>query len=241
MYVSGRSGKRNIVLPGSLFLKDCQSVMARTTKEESLETRSRILDAAEDVFCARGVSRTSLADIAEAAKVTRGAIYWHFKNKSDLFDAMCARIRLPMEAMCEAMAEEGEYNPLGLLRAAWVFKLQEAVRDPHSRKVFEVLFHKCEFVEEIEPILRRQRDAYRNSMVCLEQILEKAIEKKQLPPDLDPKIAAVSLQASVSGLLNNWLFAPDCFDLAANAEILVDACIDQVRHAPSLRKTAVSP
>ncbi|MGK9806601.1 TetR family transcriptional regulator, partial [Salmonella enterica subsp. enterica] len=43
--------------------------MARRTKEEALETRHRILDAAEAVFHARGVARPSLADIAEATGV----------------------------------------------------------------------------------------------------------------------------------------------------------------------------
>ncbi|KSB87046.1 hypothetical protein LFZ31_05135 [Salmonella enterica subsp. enterica serovar Newport str. S09097] len=36
------------------------------------------------LFSQQGVSATSLAEIANAAGVTRGAIYWHFKNKSDL-------------------------------------------------------------------------------------------------------------------------------------------------------------
>ena len=58
--------------------------MVRRTKEEAQETRNSILDAAERVFFEKGVSRTSLADIAQAAGVTRGAIYWHFAHKSDL-------------------------------------------------------------------------------------------------------------------------------------------------------------
>ena len=58
--------------------------MVRRTKDEALETRNRILDAAERVFGESGVSRTSLEDVASAAGVTRGAIYWHFKDKSDL-------------------------------------------------------------------------------------------------------------------------------------------------------------
>src|SRR5215468_10863238 len=68
-----------------------QQYMVRRTKEEALETRNRILDAAERIFEKRGVSRTSLQDIAEAAGVTRGAIYWHFKGKDELFAAMMER------------------------------------------------------------------------------------------------------------------------------------------------------
>ncbi len=56
------------------------------TKQKAEETRQQILDAAVREFSAHGVSRTSLTDIAIAAGVTRGAIYWHFKNKVDLFN-----------------------------------------------------------------------------------------------------------------------------------------------------------
>ena len=56
--------------------------MARRTKEEALATRHALLDAAERVFGRRGVARTSLVEIAEEAGVTRGAVYWHFKDKA---------------------------------------------------------------------------------------------------------------------------------------------------------------
>ncbi|KUJ92268.1 MAG: TetR family transcriptional regulator, partial [Pseudomonas sp. 63_8] len=62
--------------------------MARRTKAEAQATRALILDAAEQVFHAQGVSHASLAEVAKAAGVSRGAIYWHFENKIDLFQAM---------------------------------------------------------------------------------------------------------------------------------------------------------
>jgi len=110
--------------------------MARSTKEEALETRARILDAAERVFHAQGVSHTSLADVAKAADVTRGAIYWHFKNKSDLFDAMCERVRLPMEAMMEESADERNIDPLGQFMQVGVFVLKRVATDPQCRTIF---------------------------------------------------------------------------------------------------------
>jgi TetR/AcrR family transcriptional regulator, acrAB operon repressor len=212
--------------------------MARCTKEEALETRSRILDAAENVFHAQGVAHTSLDDVAQAANVTRGAIYWHFRNKSDLFDAMCERVRLPMEAMVEASATEEETDPLGQLRATCVFVLKEAVGNSHSRKVFDILLHKCEFVDEADPIVIRQRECYLQGMANLERILRNAIARGQLSPDFDTRMGCVTLHATVHGLLDHWLFAPDSFQLENNAERLVDACIDMLRYAPSLRRPA---
>ena len=58
--------------------------MARRTKEDAAATRNGLIDAAERVFCEKGVSRASLSDIASAAGATRGAIYWHFKETLNL-------------------------------------------------------------------------------------------------------------------------------------------------------------
>ena len=71
--------------------------MVRRTKEEAQETRSQILDAAEQAFYERGVARTTLADIAGRAGVTRGAIYWHFSNKSDLLQALLDTLHEPLD------------------------------------------------------------------------------------------------------------------------------------------------
>lgn len=60
--------------------------MARKTKEDAFITRQRIINVAIREFSTQGFSSTSLADIASAAGVTRGAIYWHFKNKEELFN-----------------------------------------------------------------------------------------------------------------------------------------------------------
>jgi len=60
--------------------------MVRKTKEEALRTRQLLIDAAIQQFALRGVANTTLTDIADAAGVTRGAIYWHFSSKSPLFN-----------------------------------------------------------------------------------------------------------------------------------------------------------
>ncbi len=209
--------------------------MARSTKEEALETRNRILDAAEDVFYARGLAQTSLADVAIAADVTRGAIYWHFKNKSDLFDAMCERVRLPMEALMGMPAEQYANDPLGHLRSTWIYLLRDAVNNPRSRKILDILFLKCELVDRTDPIWVRQQECYWKGLANMERIMTDAIALEQLPADLDVKLAAITLHSHVIGLLMNWLFSPATFDLDVVAEPLIDACLDSLRYATSLR------
>lgn len=212
--------------------------MARATKEDALETRKRILDAAEDVFYEQGVARTSLADLAGAAGVTRGAIYWHFKNKIDVFHAMCERVRLPMAQMVQASADDRADDPLGQLRATCLFVLRETSRNPHARKVFGILFHRCEYSDAAQDFIRLQQDMLNTGARNIELTLKNAIARGQLPADLDARLAAILFQASWRGLLSNWLISPGSFDLAQDAARFVDACVDNLHLAPSLRLAA---
>ena len=86
--------------------------MVRRTKEEAQETRRQILEAAEKAFYERGVARTTLADIATLAGVTRGAIYWHFSNKAELVQAMLDSLHEPLDALARASESEEEVDPL---------------------------------------------------------------------------------------------------------------------------------
>ncbi|QAU33559.1 TetR family transcriptional regulator [Janthinobacterium sp. 17J80-10] len=211
--------------------------MARATKEEAQETRKRILDAAEDVFYEQGVARTSLADLAGVAGVTRGAIYWHFKNKIDVFDAMCERVRLPMAQMVQASADSCADDPLGQLRATCLFVLHEAASNLHARKVFGILFHRCEYSDAAQEFVTLQQDILNTGARNIELTLKNAIARGQLPADLDARLAAILFQASWRGLLSNWLISPGSFDLGKDAEKFVDACMDILRLAPSLRRS----
>lgn len=60
----------------------------RKTKNESLETKDKIIEAGLYVFLEKGYSQTSVEDIVKSVNLTRGAFYWHFKNKDDLFKSI---------------------------------------------------------------------------------------------------------------------------------------------------------
>ncbi len=209
--------------------------MVRRTKEEALETRNRILDAAEAVFHARGVARPSLADIAEAAGVTRGAIYWHFKNKSDVFAAMCDRVNLPVEALCAPERLARQEDPLGGIRDICAFVFRQTVVNPQWRRVFEIIFHKCEMVQDNGAIFERQRQSHHDGTVKMREHIRMAMERGQLPADLDLDFAVNAFHAAIGGVLAHWLFAPEDFDLDTHAERMADTFVDTLRFSPALR------
>ena len=86
-----RKNKKNhlqILFIRYTYLHECilifEKKMARKTREESENTKALILQSALDCFYEKGFSRTSFEDIASRINLTKGAVYWHFKNKAEL-------------------------------------------------------------------------------------------------------------------------------------------------------------
>lgn len=203
--------------------------MVRRTKEAAEETRARILDTAEQVFHEKGVTRTSLADIASRAGVTRGAIYWHFENKADLFQAMCERATLPLEAMLSEIGKEDLDDPLASLRAGCVGVLRQVEEDARCRRVFEIMSHKCEFVDEMAGTMARRQGCRQDAMALIEDNLAMALKRGQLPAGLDARRAAIGLFAYLDGLIHNWNLMPEHYSLADEAGPLIDLFLNGLR------------
>lgn len=62
--------------------------MPRRTKEDAEKTRQEILYSALDIFCEKGYSKTTFDEIAKRINLTKGAVYWHFRNKPDIIAAL---------------------------------------------------------------------------------------------------------------------------------------------------------
>ncbi len=92
------------------------SNVMRKTKQHADQARNDILIAAELLFLERGVAHTSLEHIARQAGVTRGAVYWHFKNKAYLFHVLLNQVRLPTELVAQRIKSCDPKNPLVGLR-----------------------------------------------------------------------------------------------------------------------------
>lgn len=197
--------------------------MARKTKEDALATRELILDAAERVFHQRGVSRTSLQEIAKDAGLTRGAIYWHFENKGELFHAMMERVTLPMMARMSELTVDDERDPLAKIRRNTAEALHQIAHDAQVRRVFEIATQKVEYVDELQS-LRERHIAGRNECIDdTQHLLEKARALGQLRADLDVRVATLGMFALIGGLKYNWLLDPQAFDLEAVGLQTLDA------------------
>jgi len=189
--------------------------VARRTKEEALATRHRLLDAAELLFQAQGVSQTSLQQIAQQAGATRGAIYWHFKDKADLFNAMMERVILPLEAgpRAAALAVGPNDDPLAEIEEGMVHALTLMTTDPQVRRVFDVATHKVEYTHDMASVQQRHLTARNACVTDFEKALRLAARRDRIKLPVPGDVAAQGLHALISGLIQNWLLDPTAFDL----------------------------
>ena len=115
--------------------------MARRTKEEAQQTRCRIMSTALDLFCQQGLAKTSLTDIAKAVDLTRGAIYWHFKNKEELFVTLWEELCAPLSHQLDACVDEAEPDPLGKLRVFLKEVMLKISTEPAHQQMFTIIFN----------------------------------------------------------------------------------------------------
>lgn len=210
--------------------------MARKTKQEALATRQHILDVALRLFSQQGVSSTSLVDIARAAGVTRGAIYWHFKDKSDLFGEIWELSESSIGDLEIEYRAKFPDDPLSVLREILVYILEATVVEERRRLMMEIIFHKCEFVGEMAVLQQAQRNLCMESYDRIEQVLKDCISTQMLPAKLLTRRAAILMRSYVSGIMENWLFAPGSFDLKKEARDYVAILLEMFQFCPTLHE-----
>jgi AcrR family transcriptional regulator len=191
----------------------------RRVKEEADKTRQAILDAALTIFSRQGYHPARLQDIAEAADVTRGAIYHHFGSKADLYITLIRDAsELFNDVIAKAIAEGGTFQEVGkrVLINAWTF-LEE---DPHLTKVVELFNFKTGFTSELDEINQQRVEESETLVAYIVGFIQKAIERGELRPDLDPEIVARAFIAYQNGIMNLWLINRNAFSLIKSAHAL---------------------
>jgi AcrR family transcriptional regulator len=207
----------------------------RRTKAEALETKQAIIDAAQHVFFERGASRTTLEDVARAAGVTRGAVYWHFRDKSDLFNAVLQQARMPMEDVFYRIVDADSAGGLGDLEkfcAASFLRLHE---DERRRRVYTILLLKCEYSPEMAGLVERERAAKDRATQSLTRFFSRLQKAGRIAANGEPRVLALALYAYMVGLYADYLRAPELYRMPRDAEKLARHFFAPLAAAPGAR------
>lgn len=182
--------------------------MVRKTKEDAELTRKKIINAARTVFLARGVSKSTLEHIATQANVTRGAVYWHFKNKTEIFHAIREQVFLPLIDRMDdtlAISADNSQNPLDQIEASLCHTIHELNNNLEMREIYEIMMIKCEYVDEFALVLHQIMNNCSSIVEKIEAAYARAQSLNLLASTLTPRVLALDTHLFFGGLLHMWV------------------------------------
>lgn len=210
----------------------------RKTKAESAQTREALLNAALTVFYERGVSQASLQEIASQAGMTRGALYWHFRNKEDLFDALFQHF---FNQLTQSMALEIAAQSPDI----WNKFTQSALHDFEQLadnedyfKFLYILHLNCEHTKQNEKVVALLRKYQEMWHTLLQQTFAVCVQQGILPANLNLQAAVLYFQSLVMGLTESWLINPSRFDIKRIAPAFIKTALCTLQYSPDLRLEA---
>ncbi len=180
----------------------------RRTKEEAEQTRARIAQCALQVFARRGYAATRLEEVADAAGVTRGAVYFHFQDKAGLFRGAleAPSVRLA-QAMGAALLQEA---PAVERLVGWfVAVLELAETDDEVRAALEVQWLRTEVIEAFADDMAAKKTRARDMVNSLAALVRGGQDEGVFDQGADPQAAATGLVSLLFGLLQGWLLDED--------------------------------
>lgn len=201
--------------------------MARKTKAEAAATREALLDAAEEVFFEHGVQQASLERVACQAGVTRGAVYWHFRNKSDLFRAVLARARVPVDTLiASGERESDDVDPFVHLKSLFKNGFNK-LDNPRYHRVHATLIYRCEAKEDFDPsgIHDEMAGEFHDALLTFFTRIER---HGRLREDVSAQDATRIVFSAVSGVYHNWLNRNGTFSLRRDGMRTLSKLLDLV-------------
>lgn len=184
-------------------------------------TRQSILDAAVQVFLEHGFQYSAIQDVADRAGVTRGAVYWHFRNQLDMLEALLDVTQLPWQALRPLPRPLLGSTPMTSLRQSLVRMatapltcLEDSVPAQQLLRIVGQL-NEPDGATRLGARLAARLDADRaTGLHCLQMALAQTAASGALRPNTDPAAAALGLFVLVDGLMHQWLRQPTAFGLS---------------------------
>jgi len=196
----------------------------RRTKEEAEATRAKLLKTALSVFSAKGYAAATLDDVAKAAKVTRGAIYWHFKSKADLYNTLIQELSARGTTVVQqALAEGGTL--IEMLRRIFVRQCALIEEDKEARAVMELALFKTGLDPELQAGRKKQIDEGNALIAGIAGAMQAGVMQGILRNDMEPADMARAFIAFENGAIQQWLASPKSFSLKTSAESFADILI----------------
>jgi TetR/AcrR family fatty acid metabolism transcriptional regulator len=186
------------------------------------DKRDAILRAATKVFAQNGYFQSQVADVAKVAGVAAGTVYLYFKGKDDLLVSIFER------SMSEVLAEgraaiEGTADPAARLRQLAHMHLGRLGRDRDLAVVFQV-----ELRQSVKFMERFSESFLQDYFKLIRQAIADGQQRGAFRKDLSATTATKIFFGALDEMATNWVLSRRKYDLAAEADAVVDLFLNGV-------------
>jgi len=190
------------------------------------DKRDAILRAATRVFAQNGFFQSQVADVARVAGVAAGTVYLYFKGKDDLLVSIFERSMRDVIAEGRA-AVTGVADPAERLRRIARLHLGRLGRDRHLAVVFQV-----ELRQSVKFMERFSATFLRDYLKLIRDAMADGQHSGAFRKDLSPTTASKIFFGALDEMATNWMLSRRKYDLAAEADAVVDLLINGIGRRP---------
>lgn len=169
-----------------------------------LDTRTRVLLAASEMFAEQGYVNASLDKVASRAGMSKGAVYWHFSSKQDLFLAILEQnlskdFRMLSSQIESVLTAENQLSAIN----EWLEMIFACIESGSFMLFLEFV------LSSREPEVREKlQELYSNTLDAIGNILKELQEKGHLAQDIDPHAIGLMIDSLVKGMMIERLIDP---------------------------------
>jgi len=179
----------------------------KKTKEEALKTRKQIIDKAVKLFINNGFSNTTLDQIAQQTGFTRGAIYWHFKDKLDIVKEL---IEMQHETMTKLLEDLFNRDEPSIKKMKNII---EAIVDnfytsKSFRNFIDLTWFKIEYTR-LTNLKTTKTELTTYFIDSFKQLVEELQESGEIKKDLSAMDVAITIANLINGMYRQYFFLPD--------------------------------
>lgn len=199
----------------------------RRIKAEAEETRRDLLHAALRLFDEKGYQAATLSEIAESTGVTRGALYWHFKNKADILTALAEIHLQPFQKQLDSIPADNVWPNLTAIYAALFAEIGD---NPEFIRFARIL--NTQFLQITpDPAVHAVLDIYKNHWhERLLQLIHAALHNGELPADSDPEMIHAQLETAICGIMCCLTAANTPVNVRPYAARLITQTLDSIKN-----------
>ncbi|ORC36286.1 hypothetical protein B4O97_06770 [Marispirochaeta aestuarii] len=168
----------------------------RRTKKEAEQTKESIFQAGIELLAKKGIHETSMSDIARAAGVTRGAIYWHFENKEALLREIHGRLQNFYQSLVDAVRNDS---------ASLTESLNKTVRQLFKKYRKDAAFRRLQDLSIKISVLYAGNDSMANDIIKTEEqdirLFCEAVNDSPVTKSCTPLQLFMIMESLIGGLL----------------------------------------